>query len=120
MNLNEYQSIIDKTAIYPKEIGVAYCALGLAGEAGEVADKIKKLYRDQELHSLDAVGKLLLFEENRTNIAKELGDVIWYVTALANEFDLSLEQIMKMNYDKLIKRRETNTLKGSGDNREEI
>lgn len=120
MNFNNYQEIIKKTAIFPKEIGIAYCALGLTGEAGEVADKIKKLFRDRELNSLDATGRMILIDEVRYDIAKELGDVLWYITALANEFDLSLEEIAQMNYNKLIKRRETNTLHGSGDNREEI
>lgn len=119
MNFNAYQEIIAETAIYPKELGLAYCALGLTGEAGEVADKIKKLYRDDELISLNALGKSIIIEQNRLAIAKELGDVLWYITAMANEIDMSLEDIAKMNYDKLLKRRSTNTLQGSGDNREE-
>ncbi len=105
MNTQEYQTIIKKTAIYPKEIGLAYCAMGLTGEAGEVADKIKKIYRDNT-------------EVDAPAIAKELGDVLWYITAMANELGTDLETIMEMNYNKLIKRRETNTLSGSGDNRE--
>ncbi len=113
MNVEDYQKIIKKTAIYPKEIGVAYCAMGLTGEAGEVADKIKKLYRDDNYLS-----HKLMPPDKITDIAKELGDVLWYVTAMANELEISLEGIMQMNYDKLMKRRETNTLHGSGDNRE--
>ena len=118
MNFKKYQKIIKKTAIFPSEIGMAYCAMGLTGEAGEVADKIKKLYRDDELHTLDAVTKMILIDERKHDIAKELGDVLWYITAMANEIDMSLEEIAQMNYDKLLKRRETNTLHGSGDNRE--
>ena len=120
MNFKEYQKIIKKTAIYPKEVGMAYCAMGLTGEAGEVADKIKKLYRDEELASLGEITKGLLIDEHRDSIAKELGDVLWYVTAMANEIDMDLEEIAQMNYDKLLKRRETNTLQGSGDNREDV
>jgi len=120
MNFKDYQKIIEETAIFPKEIGIAYCAMGLTGEAGEVADKIKKLYRDKEFNTLDKVGRMIVIDEERHAIAKELGDVLWYITALANEFGLSLEEIAQMNYDKLIKRRKTNTLHGSGDNREEI
>lgn len=120
MNVKNYQKIIEETAIYPKEIALAYCAMGLTGEAGEVADKIKKLYRDQQLHTLDAAAEIVLIDENKYDIAKELGDVLWYVTAMANELDMDLEEIMEMNYNKLIKRRETNTLHGSGDYREEI
>lgn len=110
MNVTEYQGIIEKTAVYPKEIGITYCTLGLTGEAGEVAEKVKKLYRDN-----DGV----VTQEFKDTIKKEIGDVIWYCTALANELGLSLEEIMEANYNKLIKRRETNTLHGSGDNREE-
>lgn len=120
MNFKDYQKIIKETAIYPQEIGLAYCAMGLTGEAGEVADKIKKLYRDEDLHATNAVGKMLIIDENRVDIAKELGDVLWYVTAMANELGTSLEGIAEMNYNKLMKRRETNTLSGSGDNREDI
>lgn len=119
MNLKEYQTIIDKTAVYPKEIGLAYCAMGLTGEAGEVADKIKKLYRDQEIDAVSADQYADIIQANKNSISKELGDVLWYVTAMANELGLSLEEIMEANYNKLIKRRETNTLHGSGDNREE-
>jgi NTP pyrophosphatase (non-canonical NTP hydrolase) len=114
MNIQEYQTIIQKTAIYPKEVGAMYCALGLNGEAGEVAEKIKKLIRDTNyLDSKDYT------DEFKENLKKEIGDCIWYCTALANEFNLSLEEILEANYNKLIKRRETNTLQGSGDNREE-
>lgn len=119
MNIKEYQTIIEETSIYPKQIGLAYCAMGLTGEAGEVADKIKKLYRDQQLHTLDAAAEMVLIDEHKYDIAKELGDVLWYVTAMANEIDMDLSEIMEINYTKLIKRRETNTLHGSGDNRED-
>lgn len=120
MEIKKYQTIIRETAIYPNQIGLAICALGLTGEAGEVADKIKKLYRDDELHTLVTDRELVLIDLHRTSIAKELGDVLWYVTAIANEIDMTLEEIMEMNYNKHIKRRETNTLHGSGDNREDI
>lgn len=110
MEVNKYQEIIEKTAVYPKYLGMLYTTLGLCGEAGEVAEKVKKLYRDHE-------GEIT--EEFRTSIKKELGDILWYITATANEVHLTLEEIMEANYDKLIKRRETGTLHGSGDNREE-
>lgn len=119
MDIKEYQGIIKKTAVYPKEIGLAYCAMGLTGEAGEVADKIKKLYRDRVFHSQTQTWKQIIIDDNKKDIVKELGDVLWYITAMANELGISLEEIMEMNYNKLIKRRETNTLQGSGDNREE-
>ena len=110
MDVKEYQGIIAKTAVFPKEIGLTYCTLGLCGEAGEVAEKVKKLYRD-------AGG--VVTDEFKHGVKKELGDVLWYVTATANELGLTLEEIMEANYEKLVKRRETNTLHGNGDNREE-
>jgi len=114
MEIKEYQEIIKKTAIYPKDVGVMYCALGLSGESGEVAEKIKKLIRDTNyLEERD------YSDDFKKGLKKELGDVIWYVTALASEFNLTLEEILQSNYEKLIARRETNTLHGSGDNREE-
>lgn len=123
MEIKEYQTIIEKTAIYPKEIGPLYCTLGLAGETGEVAEKIKKLYRDNPklLALLKDKNKQYYSDviDFQNDLTKELGDILWYVTALANEFGISLEDIFAKNYEKLIKRRETNTLHGSGDNREE-
>jgi len=109
MNVKEYQEIIQKTAIYPKEIGVMYCTLGLTGEAGEVAEKVKKLYRDN-------AG--VVTEEFKNSLKKEIGDVLWYCTALSSELGLTLEEVMEANYEKLTKRRETNTLHGNGDDRE--
>ena len=123
MTIEEYQTIIKKTSIYPENIGLAYCAMGLTGEAGEVSDKIKKIYRDKDV--FDSSGlidqekiHLEVIPEEKESIKKELGDVMWYITAMANELGLSLEEIMEANYNKLIKRRETNTLHGSGDDRE--
>ncbi len=82
-------------------------ALGLAGEAGEVADKIKKHLRD-ELGIGDAM---------REDIEKELGDVMWYVAACCTEWDLNLDQVMEKNLQKLQKRDTEGTLRGSGDDR---
>lgn len=109
MTTEEYENIIEKTAVYPHNIGVMYCALGLCGEAGEVAEKIKKIYRDKE----GVIGW-----QEKEAIVKEMGDVLWYITALANELGVSLSHIMDTNYNKLIERRVTNTLHGDGDNRE--
>lgn len=110
MDVKKYQEIIKKTAVFPKEIGLTYCTMGLCGEAGEVAEKMKKLFRDK--------GGVVT-EEFKQDVKKELGDVVWYVTALAKELDLTLEEILEANYEKLMKRRATNTLHGDGDNREE-
>lgn len=170
MEIREYQDIIEKTAIYPKQYGPAYTTLGMIGELGELATAVEKV--------------------DIQNIKKELGDCLWYITATCNElgipleqvftsypknwvmdlevkdsaieailistevsemvkkyirdgnidlsilklklthifthlmrtasgFRLTLEEVLEANYTKLIKRRETNTLHGSGDNREE-
>lgn len=109
MNLKEYQEIINKTAVFPKEIGLIYCTLGVTGEAGEIAEKVKKLYRDNG-------GQMT--EEIRNSLKKEIGDVLWYCTALSSELGFTLEEVMEANYEKLMKRRETNTLHGNGDDRE--
>ena len=108
MEFSEYQEEALKTAIYPKEIGVLYCALGLCGEAGEVAEKIKKIYRDKQ-------GKLSI--EDFNDLKKELGDVLWYINAIAGEMDCSLEGIAIENLNKLKSRAEIDVIQGSGDNR---
>lgn len=121
MTVTEYQTIIEQTAVYPKEIGILYCTLGLCGEAGEVSEKIKKIYRDNPEMLVKLKNTLLIseeVEEVRNSLKKEIGDVIWYCTALASEFDISLEDVMATNYTKLLARKATNTLHGSGDNRE--
>lgn len=111
MTVKEYQEIIEKTAVFPKNIGLTYCTLGLCGESGEVAEKVKKLYRDQNGEITD---------EFKQAVKKEIGDVLWYVTALSSELGFTLEEVMEANYNKLMARRATNTLHGNGDNREEI
>lgn len=108
MTLNEYQQKALETAVYPKEFKVIYPALGLTGEAGEVSDKVKKVIRDNNMN-FDA-GKC---EE----IAKELGDVLWYIATMANDLGYSLEMIGEMNYAKLKSRQERGKINGNGDNR---
>ena len=102
----EYQQSACKTAIFPKELGVQYLALGLTGEAGEVANKVKKLIRDGG----DTPDK-------RKEISKELGDVCWYLAVLAEELGSNLGKIMEDNLNKLEDRRARGVLGGSGDNR---
>jgi len=106
MKLDEYQMRAESTAIYPNEYAIIYPALGLTGEAGEVADKVKKIIRD---------GNSDLFYKD--NIAKELGDVLWYVAVLARDLGYSLEEIAQTNLDKLEDRKNRDMLKGSGDDR---
>lgn len=108
MDINSYQHKARETAKYPTSQGIVYCALGLTGEAGEVADKIKKIIRDKE-------GKFS--EEDRAEIAKELGDVLWYIANLSFEMNLSLEYVARKNIEKLNSRAQRGVLGGSGDNR---
>lgn len=109
MTFEEYQRKSRKTALYwDHGHNLVYPTLGLAGESGEVAEKIKKVLRDQG-------GKVT--EENRTEIMKELGDVLWYVSQLASELNMSLEEVAAENIQKLYSRLERGTLAGSGDNR---
>jgi len=109
MDLNDYQTSALKTAIYPNMgANFAYPALGLVGEAGEVADKLKKVIRDNDGVLTDTV---------RDAVAKEIGDVLWYVSVLAYEMDYDLNSIAQINLDKLASRQERGVLSGSGDNR---
>lgn len=108
MTLNEYQDGARRTAIYPKESCIVYPTLGLTGEAGEVADKVKKVIRDNNLTFDD---------ERKHQIALELGDVMWYAASLAHDLGYSLEEICQMNLDKLASRMERNKIHGSGDER---
>lgn len=109
MNFEEYQKKSRKTAKYPDAgNNFIYPTLGLSGESGEVAEKIKKVLRDKE-------GKI--DDGCRAEIEKELGDVLWYVSQLATELGLSLDNIAEKNIEKLYSRMDRGKLKGSGDNR---
>ena len=113
MDFNDYQLKAYKTAIYPKQIKIVYPAMGLAGEAGEVANKIKKLMRDDNLGiQVEQVNR-----EKAEAAADELGDVMWYVACLAQDLGFSLEDIVKKNLEKLAGRQQRGTLHGSGDKR---
>lgn len=110
MHLNEYQIKATTTAIYPREnnMGIIYCGLKLAGEAGEVAEKIGKVIRDKDG---------LFDNEAKESLSKELGDVLWYVSQLAKELQKPLENIAWDNLKKLQDRQERGKLQGSGDER---
>ena len=108
MELHEYQQRSRRTAEYPREAWLAYPALGLAGEAGEVAEHVKKAIRDDSG---------TVSEERRAAMAKELGDVLWYVAQLASELGLALEEIAQENLEKLSSRQRRGVLSGSGDER---
>ncbi len=108
MTLEEYQKAALTTAVYPDDYRVVYPALGMNGEAGEVADKVKKVIRDNGA---------VLTDEKKREIAKEIGDVMWYCATLANDLGYSLEEVGEMNIAKLQSRKERGMLGGSGDNR---
>ena len=109
MTFEEYQTKSRQTAKYPNaDNNFIYPTLGLAGEAGEVAEKVKKILRDNNG---------LASEERVQEIKKELGDVLWYLSQLATEFGLSLEEIAQSNLEKLLSRLERGVLNGNGDNR---
>lgn len=108
MTFDEYQVAARSTAIYPEEMRVLYPTIGLAGETGEVAEKVKKTLRDAG-GTFDG--------ERRDAIAAELGDVLWYVAMIAADLDLSLDQVARLNVEKLRSRAARHRLHGSGDNR---
>jgi len=108
-DFDEYQKKAGETAIYPV-IGAkfVYPALGLADESGEVVGKIKKIMRDDNG---------VVTEEKRTDIKKELGDVLWYLAQLSTELGLKLSEVAEGNVEKLTSRKDRGVLHGSGDNR---
>ena len=109
MDFEQYQKLSEKTAINPnKDNDWVYPALGLVGEAGEVAEKMKRVLREKG-NQID--------EETRAAIKKELGDVLWYTARLSPVLNLSLNDIAEENINKLTSRKNRNTLKGTGDNR---
>jgi len=109
MRLSDYQERSRATAVYPDAgENLLYPTLGLCGEAGEVAEKVKKMIRDDGG---------VLSEERRAALAKELGDVLWYVAQLATEAGLELDAVARENLDKLLSRQRRSVLQGSGDDR---
>ena len=103
MGLNAYQKAAAKTAIYKAEHSILYPALGLAGEAGEVANKVKKMLRDGNF--------------DRQAISAEIGDVLWYIAALSRDLNINMHDLAMKNLEKLYGRKARGTLQGSGDKR---
>ena len=101
--MNDYQRAAVSTAIYKKEHAVIYPALGLAAEAGEVANKVKKILRDGNF--------------NREAIADEVGDCLWYIAALCRDLNVDMKELAKNNLRKLHDRKLRGVIQGSGDKR---
>ena len=107
-DLDMYQKVALTTAIYPREQAIIYPTLGLTGEAGEVANKVKKIIRD---------GSNFKDEKLVSEIKAEIGDCLWYIAVLASDFDIKLSDIASSNLEKLANRKKNNTIHGSGDTR---
>jgi len=105
----EYQQRASETAIIPKHQALEYLTLGLVGEAGEIANKAKKLIRD----GADVEG----YNDKLDQIAAELGDVLWYAAMLCNHVEVNLGKVMENNLDKLADRKSRGVIGGSGDTR---
>lgn len=110
MEFNEYQKKQNQRKLYP-EINPPwiYAALGLSGETGEVLEKLKKVFRDEK--------DFKITPDKLEDLKKELGDVLWYLSALANDLNLSLDDIAETNLKKIEERIKNGTLRGSGDRR---
>jgi len=106
MIMDSYQRVARKTVIYPRKQMIIYPALGLAGEAGEVCEKVKKYLRQD--YDLDELKEI---------VEDELGDVLWYIANLATDLGLSLDNLAAKNLAKLHDRKERNVLQGDGDDR---
>lgn len=104
-----YQEKACETAIFPKHKAMEYLTLGLTGEAGEIANKVKKFIRDGAAEDE--------YIDKRIQIGYEIGDVLWYCAVLAEELEMNLGHIMENNLQKLADRKKRGTLSGSGDNR---
>jgi NTP pyrophosphatase (non-canonical NTP hydrolase) len=113
MTLNEYQSLALETAQYPDRGNNAlYPALGLAGETGEAVDKVKKIWRN-----FGITDGHQYTEAQKWELAKEIGDVMWYVSALSYEIGYDLEDVAETNIAKLRDRQTRGVIKSEGDNR---
>ena len=104
----KYAEFVESLKVYPYTATIIYPALGLCGEAGEVAEKVKKIIRDK--------GSVYT-PEDKFEILKELGDVLFYITALSQDLGFSLEDVAMMNVEKLMSRKERDAIHGNGDNR---
>jgi len=104
MNVKEYEDFVKSMKVYPEKHAIVYPTLGLAGEAGEIAEKVKKWMRGDKDLDKDA-------------LLSELGDPLWYITSLALDLGYTLQEVIDRNVDKLSSRKERGVIRGSGDNR---
>lgn len=104
VTFNDYQEFVKTMKVYPEKYAIVYPTLGISGEAGEVAEKVKKYLRgDKELDKLE--------------LLKEAGDVLWYLASLADDLGYSFQEMVNQNVKKLSSRKERGVQKGDGDNR---
>ena len=111
MDFDEYQKLASRTANFTgkqAEYALAYLGLGVAGEAGEVVEKIKKIIRNDNG---------VVTPERREELKREMGDVLWYLSQLARHLDISFSDIAKINIEKLADRAKRNVIASEGDNR---
>ncbi len=113
MEFSEYQKKSRKTALYPN-LGdnLPYLALGISDEAGEVAGKVKKFIHNHNFTSISE-----LSEEQKKDLAKEVGDVLWFAAQIATEIGIDFGEVAEMNIDKLYSRLDRDKIGGSGDDR---
>jgi NTP pyrophosphatase (non-canonical NTP hydrolase) len=108
MDFSIYQSATANTAVYGQDVALVYTTLGLASEAGEVAGKVKKAIRDN-------AG--VVDDERRTQIIDELGDVLWYAARVADAINIDLNEVARLNLEKLASRKQRGVISGDGDKR---
>lgn len=122
MDFDDYQAFTRTTAKYqdacprPGE-RLLYCLMGLTGEVGETAEKLKKVYRRKGLDGLDTVAAEDLGSSVRYLLKKELGDILWYLARLADEMGMSMSDVAQTNVDKLSDRKDRGVLHAEGDER---
>ena len=109
MDFNEYQEKAKETAIYPKlSPSWLFPSIGLSGELGEVMEKLKKIIRDDNG---------IITDEKKTELKREIGDILWYLSILSHELGLSLQEIAETNIEKIKSRHQRGVVHGQGDNR---
>lgn len=113
LSFNTYQKFTNETAVYTGHgsatiQALSYVGLGLAGESGEVCEKLKKTIRDNNG---------IISDEIKSSLIKELGDVLWYIARLCEELQVNMQDVVETNVAKLLARKEQNKIHGNGDNR---